>query len=121
MEILINYYNDILSLFKNWATQSNFPIFYSVYYFYFFFFHTDSKEVKVFVEMMSIAAGESDFEVDRVACFEASCQAFSPIIFDLNEESGFCEFEEACKRTASAITADPKIIEKLVSNMATLL
>ena len=84
-------------------------------------FILDSKEVKVFVEMMSIAAGESDFEVDRVAYFEASCQAFSPIIFDLNEDSGFCEFEKACKRTASAITADPKIIEKLVSNVATLL
>ena len=75
----------------------------------------DSKEVKVFVEMMSIAAGESDYEVDRVANFEASCQAFSPIIFDLNEGSGFKEFEEACKRTAKAIITDPKIIDKLVS------
>ena len=39
--------------------------------------------------MMSIAAGETDYEVDRVACFEASCLAFSPIIFNLNETSGF--------------------------------
>ena len=76
---------------------------------------SDTKEVKVFVEMMSIAAGESDYEVDRVACFEASCQAFSPIIFDLNEDSGFQEFEEACKKTADAVIADPTIIEKLVS------
>ena len=65
--------------------------------------------------MMSIAAGESDYEVDRVANFEASCQAFSPIIFDLNKDSGFKEFEEACKRTANCIKTDPKIIDKLVS------
>ena len=71
--------------------------------------------------MMSIAAGESDYEVDRVANFEASCHAFSPIIFDLNKDSGFLEFEEACKKTARAVRADPRIIEKLVSNMVILL
>ena len=64
---------------------------------------------------MSIAAGEDDYEVGRVACFEACCQAFSPIIFDLKEDSGFEEFEDACKRTASALRDDSKIIEKLVS------
>jgi len=80
-----------------------------------FFFSLDSTEVKYFVEMMSIAAGEDDYEVGRVACFEACCQAFSPIIFDLNENSGFKEFEEACKRTASALKDDYKIIQKLVS------
>ena len=78
---------------------------------------SDSKEVKVFVEMMSIAAGESDYEVDRVAYFEASCQAFSPIIFDLNKDSGFLEFEKACKRTEHAVKSDLTIIDKLVSSM----
>uniref|UniRef100_A0A7M5U071 RZ-type domain-containing protein n=1 Tax=Clytia hemisphaerica TaxID=252671 RepID=A0A7M5U071_9CNID len=73
----------------------------------------DAKEVKVFVEMMSIAAGESDYEVDRVAYFEASCQAFSAIIFDLDQNSGYEEFEEACKRAAEAVKNDPTIIEKL--------
>ena len=65
----------------------------------------DPKEVKVFVEMMSIAAGEHDYEVDRVAFFEASCLAFSPIIFELNNDSG---------KTAESLTEDPKIIDKLV-------
>ena len=95
---------------ENWSEHSKakwFALFITLF--------LDSKEVKVFVEMMSIAAGESDYEVDRVANFEASCQAFSPIIFDLNENSGFKEFEEACKRTANAVFTDSKIIEKLVS------
>jgi len=65
--------------------------------------------------MMSIAAGESDYEVDRVAYFEACCQAFSPIIFNLNRDSGFKEFEEACQMTACALKEDPSIIDKLVS------
>ena len=65
--------------------------------------------------MMSIAAGESDYEVDRVAYFEASCQAFSAIIFDLDQDSGYEEFEKACKRAAEAVMNDPTIIEKLVS------
>ena len=75
----------------------------------------DPKEVKVFVEMMSIAAGEHDYEVDRVAFFEASCLAFSPIIFELNNDSGFAEVYNACEKTAASLTEDPNIIDKLVS------
>lgn len=75
----------------------------------------DPKEVKVFVEMMSIAAGEHDYEVDRVAFFKASCLAFSPIIFELNNDSGFAEVYNACEKTAASLTEDPNIIDKLVS------
>ncbi|XP_065676801.1 E3 ubiquitin-protein ligase rnf213-alpha-like isoform X2 [Hydra vulgaris] len=73
----------------------------------------DPKEVKVFVEIMSIAAGETDYEVDRVKCFEACCLAFSHIIFDLNEESGFRDLLEACKRTQKTISNDCEIFKKL--------
>ena len=75
----------------------------------------DSNEVKHFVEMMSIAAGESEYEVDRVACFETCCQAFSPIIFDLDKNSGFDEFSKACKSTAEALQKNSRIIENLVN------
>ena len=90
-----------------------------MYYFFecarmLFYFVADPKEVKVFVEMMSIAAGEYDYEVDRVACFEASCLAFSPMIFELEIESGFTELYSACEKTAKSLSEDPKIIEKLV-------
>ena len=77
-------------------------------------FFIGPKEVKVFVEMMSIAAGETDYEVDRVACFEASCLAFSPIIFNLNETSGFLQLHEACQRTAESLSDDHMLIDKLV-------
>ncbi|XP_065678749.1 E3 ubiquitin-protein ligase rnf213-alpha isoform X5 [Hydra vulgaris] len=73
----------------------------------------DPKEVKVFVEIMSIAAGETDYEVDRVKCFEACCLAFSHIIFDLNEKSGFKDLLEACEHTQKIILNDSEIFKKL--------
>ena len=63
---------------------------------------------------MSIAAGETDYEVDRVKCFEACCLAFSHIIFDLNINSGFKELIQACKHTERMMLNDQLIIEKLV-------
>ncbi|XP_065676513.1 E3 ubiquitin-protein ligase rnf213-alpha-like isoform X2 [Hydra vulgaris] len=74
----------------------------------------DPKEVKVFVEIMSIAAGETDYEVDRVKCFEACCLAFSHIIFDLDKESGYKDLLEACKHTQKMISNDSKIFKKLI-------
>jgi len=103
------FYNDI----NSYNDSSFFAILISIVYDY----ALDSNEVKYFVEMMSIAAGESEFEVDRISGFEACCQAFSPIIFDLNEESGFDEFAKACKSTAEALQKNPKIVENLVSHL----
>lgn len=74
----------------------------------------DPKEVKTFVDLMSIAAGESDLEVKRVACFEASCQAFSPILFDLDAQSGFVSLVIACNKVLTAKVIDPDIKEKLI-------
>ena len=67
------------------------------------------------MDLMSIAAGESDLEVKRVSCFEASCQAFAPIIFDLNMKSGYSELLESGYKVLDAKKKDSKIIQKLVS------
>ncbi|XP_065678667.1 E3 ubiquitin-protein ligase rnf213-alpha isoform X7 [Hydra vulgaris] len=74
----------------------------------------DPKEVKVFVEIMSIAAGETDYDVDRVKCFEACCLAFSHIIFDLNKNSSFKDLLQACKLTEKKMSSDSDIITKLI-------
>ncbi|XP_065678772.1 E3 ubiquitin-protein ligase rnf213-alpha isoform X3 [Hydra vulgaris] len=73
----------------------------------------DPKEVKVFVEIMSIAAGETDDEVDRVKCFESCCLAFSHLIFDLNESSGFKDLLQACEQTEKIMLSDNDILKKL--------
>ncbi|XP_065678763.1 E3 ubiquitin-protein ligase rnf213-alpha isoform X3 [Hydra vulgaris] len=74
----------------------------------------DPKEVKVFVEIMSIAAGETDYEVDRVKYFEACCLAFSHIIFDLNKNSGFKDLLQACEQTEKMMLSDDDIVKKLI-------
>ena len=72
-------------------------------------------EVKVFVDMMSIAAGESDIELAEVACFDASCQAFGPMIFELDQQAGFVELNAICLEVMKSVEKDPNLINKLVS------
>ena len=74
----------------------------------------DPKEVKTFVDLMSSAAGESDLEVKRVTCFEASCQAFAPIIFDLDDKSGFEDLFDSCQKVLATKENDKGIKEKLI-------
>ncbi|XP_047126737.1 E3 ubiquitin-protein ligase rnf213-alpha isoform X2 [Hydra vulgaris] len=72
------------------------------------------KEVKVFVEIMSTAAGETDYDVDRVKCFEACCLAFNDVIFNLNNKSGFKELLQTCQQIEEKMKNDPNIIKKLI-------
>ena len=63
---------------------------------------------------MSIAAGETVYEVDRVKCFEACCLTFSHIIFELSDKSGFKELLQTCQQIEIAMKNDSAIIDKLV-------
>ncbi|XP_065674932.1 E3 ubiquitin-protein ligase rnf213-alpha-like isoform X2 [Hydra vulgaris] len=72
------------------------------------------KEVKVFVEIMSTAAGETDYDVDRVKCFEACCLAFNDVIFNLNNKSGFEELLQTCQQIENKMKNDPNLIKKLI-------
>ncbi|XP_065678762.1 E3 ubiquitin-protein ligase rnf213-alpha isoform X2 [Hydra vulgaris] len=74
----------------------------------------DPKEVKVFVEIMSIAAGETDYDLDRVKCFEASCLVFNNVIFDLDNNSGFKELLNVCQQIERKMKSDPNILIKLI-------
>jgi len=68
--------------------------------------------VKTFVDLVTNAAGESDFEHDRILDFEAVCQNFRPIIFNVPIFSSFHTFYEACQETAIHTTS--ALIKKLV-------
>ena len=72
------------------------------------------QEVKTFVDLVTNAAGESDFEHDRILDFEAVCQAFRPIIFNVRPESDFEDLYEACNETS--IHTTPDLYNKLVRN-----
>ncbi|KAH0629366.1 hypothetical protein JD844_011399 [Phrynosoma platyrhinos] len=52
----------------------------------------DINELKVFVDLASISAGENDMDVDRVACFHDAVLGYSSLLYELKQDAGFEEF-----------------------------
>ncbi|XP_072256671.1 E3 ubiquitin-protein ligase RNF213 [Pyxicephalus adspersus] len=73
----------------------------------------DINELKVFVDLASISAGENDMDVDRVACFHDAVLGYSPLLYDLKPEFGFDSFMQNLKKLWKALKSDPKLPEKL--------
>ncbi|XP_018410445.1 PREDICTED: E3 ubiquitin-protein ligase RNF213-like [Nanorana parkeri] len=74
---------------------------------------TDVNELKVFVDLASISAGENDMDVDRVACFHDAVLGYSPLFYDLKREFGFDSFMQCLEKLWKALQSDPKLPEKL--------
>ncbi|XP_018410442.1 PREDICTED: LOW QUALITY PROTEIN: E3 ubiquitin-protein ligase RNF213-like [Nanorana parkeri] len=74
---------------------------------------TDVNELKVFVDLASISAGENDMDVDRVACFHDAVLGYSPLFYDLKCEFGFDSFMLCLEKLWKALQSDPKLPEKL--------
>ncbi|XP_018410444.1 PREDICTED: E3 ubiquitin-protein ligase RNF213-like [Nanorana parkeri] len=74
---------------------------------------TDVNELKVFVDLASISAGENDMDVDRVACFHDAVLGYSPLFYDLKREFGFDSFMLCLEKLWKALQSDPKLPEKL--------
>ena len=77
-------------------------------------FIADVNELKVFVDLAMIRAGETDLEMDRVSCFHGAAMGYAPIIFGLKDESGSTELLEACKKLWTSLENDPELPLKLV-------
>ncbi|XP_061556782.1 E3 ubiquitin-protein ligase rnf213-alpha isoform X1 [Phycodurus eques] len=73
----------------------------------------DLKELKVFVELASISAGENDMEVDRVACFHDAILGYSPILYELHPDSGFLAFKNVLKKLWRALDKDNNLPKKM--------
>ena len=75
----------------------------------------DEQELKVFVDLAMISAGEEDMEIDRISHMHTSCLAFGSLIFYYQQEDGFDELMRLCKPVWKAADANPGIEKKLVS------
>ena len=75
---------------------------------------TDMGEVKVFVELASISAGENDTEIDQVACFHDAVMGYGPLLYSLRTTAGFKEFMTFAKLVWEAQLRDKKLPDKLV-------
>uniref|UniRef100_A0A674JMV9 RING-type E3 ubiquitin transferase n=1 Tax=Terrapene triunguis TaxID=2587831 RepID=A0A674JMV9_9SAUR len=73
----------------------------------------DINELKVFVDLASISAGENDMDVDRVACFHDAVLGYSSLLYELKRESGFEEFMQCLKKLWKALESDENLPKKL--------
>ncbi|XP_018090579.1 E3 ubiquitin-protein ligase RNF213 isoform X2 [Xenopus laevis] len=74
---------------------------------------TDINELKVFVELASISAGENDMDVDRVACFHDAVLGYSSLLYDLRPNFGFHQLMKCLQKLWKALDADQNLPRKL--------
>ncbi|XP_074199996.1 E3 ubiquitin-protein ligase RNF213 isoform X3 [Camelus bactrianus] len=70
-------------------------------------------ELKVFVDLASISAGENDIDVDRVACFHDAVQGYAPLLYDLDTSAGFDDFMQHLRELWKALDNDQHLPKKL--------
>ncbi|KAM9519265.1 E3 ubiquitin-protein ligase rnf213-alpha-like [Salvelinus alpinus] len=73
----------------------------------------DINELKVFVDLASISAGENDLDVDRVACFHDAVHGYSSLLFELKQDSGFQTVKEVMKKLWRTLDNDCNLPKKL--------
>ncbi|XP_075850113.1 E3 ubiquitin-protein ligase RNF213 isoform X2 [Microcebus murinus] len=71
------------------------------------------NELKVFVDLASISAGENDIDVDRVACFHDAVQGYAPLLYKLDARAGFGAFMEHLAELWKALDNDQHLPNKL--------
>ena len=84
-------------------------------------FVLDEQELKVFVDLAMISAGEDDMEIDKISCMHTSCLGFGPLIFGYKEHHGFHHLMRLCRLVWQAVDANPDIKGKLVSHLFNLI
>ncbi|XP_078124896.1 E3 ubiquitin-protein ligase rnf213-alpha-like isoform X2 [Sander vitreus] len=73
----------------------------------------DINELKVFVDLASISAGENDMDVDRVACFHDAVLGYSSMLYELKPDAGFHVLKEVLKKLWRALENDSNLPKKL--------
>ncbi|XP_008435734.1 E3 ubiquitin-protein ligase rnf213-beta [Poecilia reticulata] len=71
------------------------------------------SDVKVYVELASISAGENDTEIDQVACFHDAVMGYGPLLYSLLPQTGFQEFMTCAQQVWDAQSRDEKLPDKL--------
>nr|XP_022293483.1 E3 ubiquitin-protein ligase rnf213-alpha-like isoform X1 [Crassostrea virginica] len=72
------------------------------------------QELKVFVDLASISAGEGAMEVDKVKCLHAATTGYAPLIFNLDQTCDSKMFLEKCELVWKELNSDPKLPKKLI-------
>lgn len=71
------------------------------------------SDVKVYVELASISAGENDTEIDQVACFHDAVMGYGPLLYSLPPRAGFQEFMKCAQQVWDTQSRDERLSDKL--------
>ncbi|XDV44192.1 hypothetical protein PO909_012516 [Leuciscus waleckii] len=71
------------------------------------------RDLKVFMELASISAGENDVDIDRLASFETAVMGYGPLLYSLPKDAGFEEFMDHAKQVWDTQDKDEKLLDKL--------
>ncbi|XP_041671343.1 E3 ubiquitin-protein ligase rnf213-beta isoform X2 [Cheilinus undulatus] len=71
------------------------------------------SDVKVYVDLASISAGENDTEIDQVACFHDAVMGYSPLLYSLSPRASFEEFMRCAQQVWDTQSRDEKLPDKL--------
>ncbi|XP_016335836.1 E3 ubiquitin-protein ligase rnf213-beta-like [Sinocyclocheilus anshuiensis] len=74
------------------------------------------RDLKVFMELATISAGENDADIDRLASFETVVMGYGPLLYSLQENAGFEEFIKCAKQVWDTLDKDEKLLDKLVDS-----
>lgn len=74
----------------------------------------DRSDVKVYVELATITAGETDTEIDQVFCFHDAVMGYSSLIYSLPPQAGFKDFMKCAEQVFEAQGRDERLPDKLV-------
>uniref|UniRef100_A0A673JVR7 RING-type E3 ubiquitin transferase n=1 Tax=Sinocyclocheilus rhinocerous TaxID=307959 RepID=A0A673JVR7_9TELE len=84
--------------------------------FIFNMFHLGLRDLKTFMELASISAGENDADTDRLASFETVVMGYGPLLYSLPKNAGFEEFIDCAKQVLDILDKDKKLVDKLVDS-----
>ncbi|XP_049419183.1 E3 ubiquitin-protein ligase rnf213-beta isoform X2 [Epinephelus fuscoguttatus] len=73
----------------------------------------DMSDVKVYVDLASISAGENDREIDQVACFHDAVMGYAPLLYSLSPRAGFEDFMRCAQQVWDTQNRDEKLPDKL--------
>ncbi|XP_019133291.1 E3 ubiquitin-protein ligase rnf213-beta isoform X3 [Larimichthys crocea] len=73
----------------------------------------DMSDVKVYVDLASISAGENDTEIDQVACFHDAVMGYAPLLYSLSPRAGFKDFMKCALSVWETQNRDEKLPDKL--------
>ena len=79
------------------------------------------KELKVFVDLAMMSAGDEPMNIKKVQCLHSAVIGYAPLIFDLKTNCDFKQLLEMFKIVFKEFEANPKLPNQLVLKLFVLL